>query len=344
MNEIILSIAIPTYNRANWLKLCLDELLPQVIAVGNNVDVTVYDNASPDNTAEVVQTYLDSGLSLNYVRNAENIGSDRNIAQCFNFAKGRYVLILGDDDVVLEGALRKLTDLLSAGNYGAVFISAYGYNNNFKKEKPKQSVVKPLAFESNNAFVEKCATNAAFISSLVINRNSMMGIDANQFVGTALVQTYLFYEAISRNSNTLYVNEYLVAAKRIESRDYNVINIFTIEFNNALQYLMLKGLDKATINRINRKLLWYFLPIHLINLRKTQKKVGTEASFIALHQLYKHEILFWICCMPILKFPKWIACFWGYALLALGRVSNGEFGRLWVAFREVTLNAKSKLF
>jgi len=343
MSEILLSIAIPTYNRAKWLRLCLDELLPQIIAVGNHVDVTVYDNASPDNTAELVQTYINMGSQVSYVRNAENIGSDRNIAQCFNLAKGRYVLILGDDDVILEGGLLKLTDLLAANDFGVAFISAYGYNNNFKQEKPEQATVQPLVFKDKNAFVKKCATNAAFISSLIINRKIMKDVDANQYVGTALVQTHLFYEAISRESKSLYVSEYLIAAKRIESRDYNVINIFTIEFNRALQYLVLKGLDQETINQINRKLLWYFLPIHLINLRKTQSKTSIDFSYTALHILYKHELLFWLCCMPVLKFPKWIACFWGYALLAVGRIINGEFGRLWVAVREIALNAKSKL-
>lgn len=344
MSEILLSIAIPTYNRAKWLKLCLEALLPQVTTVCACVDVTVYDNASPDDTSEVVQTYLDSGSPVSYVRNAENIGSDRNIAQCFNLAKGRYVLILGDDDVILKDGLRKLTDLLTANDYGAVFISAYGYNNNFKQEKPKQTTLKPVVFTNKNAFVKKCAISATFISSLVINRESIRDIDANQFLGTSLVQTYLFYEAVSKNESMLYIEEYLVAAKRVENKDYDVVKIFGIEFNKAMQYLAVRGLDNGTINSVNRKLLWYVLPIHLINLRKkAQSIIIIDSSYVALHKLYRHEILFWLCCFPVLKFPKWIACFWGYALLALGRIINGEFGRLWVAIREVILNTKSKL-
>ena len=335
MNDVVLSIAIPTYNRAQWLQLCLTQLLPQVVAAGNNVEVTIYDNASPDNTQKVVQTFIEQGYPLGYLRNAENIGSDRNIGQCFNLAKGRYVLILGDDDVFLDGALQKIMNLLGRGNYGAVFVSAYGYDRDFIKEKPFQMVLPPLVFREMDPFVKKCSTNAAFISSIIINRSCIVDIDAQQFVGTALVQTYLFYEAISRNHQTIYIREYLVAAKRIENRDYDVVHIFSRDFNKALQYLVVRGLAKSTVAVINRKLLWYFLPMHLITLRAPDMPMHRAGkAYSDLYGRYHQEPLFWLCCMPILKFPARLARIWGFGLIIMGRLVNGEVGRLWVAVRE----------
>ena len=335
MSDVIFSIAIPTYNRAQWLELCLTQLLPQVAAVGHDVEVTVYDNDSPDQTPKVVQSFVEQGYAFDYVRNTENIGSDRNIAQCFNLARGRYVLILGDDDVFLDGALHKIMALLRTGNYGAVFVSAYGYNRNFTKEKPCQVVLRPLVFHDMDLFVKKCSSNAAFISSIIINRSCIADIDAQQFVGTALVQTYLFYEAISRNHQTIFVREYLIAAKRIENRDYDVVNIFGQDFNKALQYLVAHGLAVSTVAAINRKLLWYFLPMHLIALRAQSVPVNrADKAYSDLHARYRKELLFWLCCVPILKFPASLARIWGYSLIVIGRLINGEFGRLWVAVRE----------
>jgi abequosyltransferase len=340
MNEIVFSIAIPTFNRAEWLRLCLTQLLPQVAAAGNEVEVTVYDNASPDNTPEVARSFIEQGYAFTYVRNAENIGSDRNIAQCFNRAKGRYVLILGDDDVFLDGALQKVMTLLKGGDYGAVFISAYGYNRDFVEERPFQKTLSPLVYRDLDSFVKKCATNAAFISSMIINRSCIADIDALEFVGTALVQTFLFYEAVSRNHHAIFVREYLIAAKRIENRDYDVVKIFGRDFNNALQYLVARGLAESTVASINRKLLWYFLPIHLITLRDADiSATRVEQAYDDLYARYHQEFLFWLCCMPILKFPVGLARFWGYGLLVIGRIINGEFGRLWVAVRE-RLNKK----
>lgn len=334
MSDVVLSIAIPTYNRAIWLKLCLEQLLPQVDSIGDSVEVTIYDNASPDNTTETVQAFIDQNFSLSYKRNNENIGSDKNIAQCFNLAKGRYVLILGDDDIVLDGALPKIIALLKSGDFGAAFISAYGYNNNFLEERPVQAITAPIIYKDMNAFVKKCSTNAAFISSIIINRSSLKDIDANEFVGTALVQTYLFYEGISRNFNTIFVQEYLIAAKRIENRDYDVVSIFTRDFNNALQYLTERGLSLTTVHSVNKKILWYFLPMHLINLRsKKIRNNRVNHAYESLYTLYHKDALFWICSMPILKFPAVPARIWGYCIIVLGRIINGEFGRLWVAVR-----------
>ena len=56
MNKPLLSICIPTYNRAHYLKECLGSIVAQFDDrdVRDNVEVVVSDNASPDNTRELV--------------------------------------------------------------------------------------------------------------------------------------------------------------------------------------------------------------------------------------------------------------------------------------------------
>lgn len=330
----LLSIAIPTFNRAALLQLCLAQLLPQLAAVGKLVEVTVYDNASPDHTQEVVQSFIAQGFPLSYFRNTENIGSDRNIAQGFNLAKGRYVLILGDDDVVLDGALRKMVTLLSSENFGAVFVNAYGYDADFIKEKPIQFFAGQKLFFDANAFINKCFVRATFISSLLINKSICQDLDANKFVGTSLVQTYLFYEAVLRRPLSMYVNEYWLAARRTEHKDYDVVGIFCGQFNRVLEAFIGRGLLPVTVDAINRKLLWYFLPIYLLLLRASDMPGSRAAEVYAeLYRRYHREPFFWLCCMPILKFPSSLARLWGYGLIVIGRLAKGEVGRIWVALR-----------
>lgn len=340
MNDVILSIAIPTYNRASWLQLCLTQLLPQLATVEKLVEVTVYDNASPDHTQEIVQSFIAQGFPLNYSRNPENIGSDRNIAQCFNLAKGRYVLILGDDDVLLEGTLQKIVTLLKTNDYGAVFVNAYGYDSDFLKERPIQLFAGQKEFFDANEFIKKCFVRATFISSLLINKSSCPDLDANKFVGTSLVQTYLFYEAVFRQPLSVYVNEYWLAARRTEQKEYDVVGIFCGQYNRVLEAFMGRGLLPATIDAINRKILWHFLPVHLLLLRGAGMPVNCAAEvYSELYVRYHKEPLFWLCCMPILRFPASVARLWGYGLVVLGRLVTGEFGRLWVAIRD-SLNRK----
>jgi len=228
-----------------------------------------------------------------------------------------------------------MISLLKGGNYGAVCVNAYGYDRNYLKEKPFQMALTPLFYREMDPFVQKCANKATFISSMIINRTCIKDINAQKYVGTALVQTYLFYEAISRNQRAMFIREYLIAAKRIESKDYDAFKIFGQNFNAALQYLVERGLAKSTVLAINRKLLWYLFPIHLISLRVSGVPIArTQKAYEDLYERYRKEPLFWLCCVPILKLPSALARFFGFGLIVLGRMINGEFGRLWVAARE----------
>jgi glycosyltransferase involved in cell wall biosynthesis len=336
MTKKILSIAIPTYNRAKWLKLCLENLLLQTQLYLEEVEVTVYDNHSPDNTGEIVNEFLSRGFKFNYIVNSENIGSDANIAQCFNKANGQYVLILGDDDVLIDGSVEKIIESIKKAKveYGAIYIRAYGYDNNFIDEKPFQLLGRHKVYKSYDKFLCSCSSNMAFISSLVINKSIIPNVNANNFLGTALVQTYLFFEAAKSAKANLFIDEYLVAAKRIEQRDYDVAQIFSESLNKAFDYFVSRGMSLNAIRSINRKLLWYFFPIFLINLRTNPSpNVSLNESYQILKKRFKFELFFWLCSFPILKLPRRVAVIWGYGVIVLSRLINGEFGRLFVALK-----------
>lgn len=332
MKNILLSIAIPTFNRAEWLQLCLTQLLPQLDDVDGEVEITVYDNASPDDTENIAKSFLEANVPLSYHRNDENIGSDKNIAQCFNKAIGRYVLILGDDDIILDKGLKKLIEILKNHDYGAIYMRAYGYDNDFIKEQPFQLCHRSKIYLNADEFMCKCSSGMAFISSLIINKSKIASIDADQFVGTALVQTYLFYEAVRSTPENLFIDEYLIAAKRIEQRDYNVTQVFGSALNDALDYFVTRGFSSSAVKTINRKLLWYFFPFFLMQLRSEQSAIGAaDLAYAELKHRYHQEILFWLCSAPILKMPLKLALFWGSIVIVCSRIINGEFGRLFLA-------------
>ncbi|MBV5328082.1 MAG: glycosyltransferase family 2 protein, partial [Chlorobium sp.] len=135
-NQPLLSITIPTWNRAAFLRLNLDQLATQLEENSEAIEILISDNYSTDETQAVVIDYQQKGLPIRSIRNTENIGSDCNIAQCFNEATGRYVMILGDDDLLVDGALSLLVGLLEKNNYGVISLGAYGYENDFRRENP----------------------------------------------------------------------------------------------------------------------------------------------------------------------------------------------------------------
>lgn len=112
----ILSICIPTFNRAPLLKSALQCILPQVKAHSDEVELVISDNASTDGTAEVIEWARQLG-PFRYRRNTENIGACRNIVGLTSeLAAGEYCWILPDDDIVREDAISRLLSIIKSNS------------------------------------------------------------------------------------------------------------------------------------------------------------------------------------------------------------------------------------
>lgn len=97
MNSIKLSICIPTYNRAQYAKDCIERCLRDV-QLDFPYEIVVSDNCSPDNTGEVVQSFIDQGAPIRYFKGDVNVGMIPNMNSAFRLARGEYILYLADDD------------------------------------------------------------------------------------------------------------------------------------------------------------------------------------------------------------------------------------------------------
>lgn len=110
----LLSICIPTFNRADLLKALLDNLKVECASVLSCIEVVVSDNASTDHTQEVVGR---CELPIVYGRNTENIGFSGNLLNVTcHLASGDYIWVLGDDDVVLPGGVLRIIESIRSAS------------------------------------------------------------------------------------------------------------------------------------------------------------------------------------------------------------------------------------
>lgn len=86
-NEIILSICIPTFNRASILKENLSYLITQIMPFSNQIELIVSDNCSMDDTEKMISEINFRGINFVYNKNSQNIGMDRNFAKCYRLAQ-----------------------------------------------------------------------------------------------------------------------------------------------------------------------------------------------------------------------------------------------------------------
>ena len=111
-NKYKLSICIPTYNRSK----SLNNLLTSIVAASKDFNfsfqVCISDNDSDDNT-EIVINNFQNKLPLVYSKNIRNLGLAQNIINAADLAKGEWVWLIGDDDILLPYSSIQLNKLMS---------------------------------------------------------------------------------------------------------------------------------------------------------------------------------------------------------------------------------------
>jgi glycosyltransferase involved in cell wall biosynthesis len=91
----LVSIGIPTFNRAKSLERALRSALAQTHP---RLEVVVSDNASGDDTAEVCARWQATHGNLRVIRQPQNVGPARNFRAVLDAARGDFFLWLADDD------------------------------------------------------------------------------------------------------------------------------------------------------------------------------------------------------------------------------------------------------
>ncbi|MDX2244066.1 MAG: glycosyltransferase family 2 protein [Leptolyngbyaceae cyanobacterium bins.302] len=114
--SILLSICIPTFNRAQELERQLTWLAEEIKGFEAQCEVIVSDNCSEDATPQVVKEWHSKLANTRFKtnRNPENIGWMRNFHYLVGAASGKYIWIVGDDDPIARGTLAYVLKSLAA--------------------------------------------------------------------------------------------------------------------------------------------------------------------------------------------------------------------------------------
>lgn len=281
----LLSICIPTYNRANLLDQSLARIIKEFNGLENKADVEIFvsDNQSPDNTPEIVEKYISNGLPIQYIRNTTNIGGDRNIIQCFRLAKGKYALVLGDDDFPIEGSLHKILNVLEQGDYGVVNLQMY----------PDKSAPFTL-YENPQEFVVAVGYWFTFISGNIVNSKYISKIDLDKFIETSLLQVPLYMEAVFSEKRNVIVHERLLDFGIVATTNvgYNFFEVFVTNFLGIFKETMRQGfLSRMSYEKIKYILYKNFICIYVYRFLK-KRNMGSQKLNEALKILIKNYGLY----------------------------------------------------
>jgi len=168
----LLTIAIPTKNRGKFIGLILSELSKQIIEekLSNIVNVIISDNASSDDTVNVVAPFTKHNKNFFYIKQKFDVGIDGNVRYLIKIAQGKFIWFLGDDDSIYPGAVKKVHQTLRENiNCGGMLFGYDIYDKTLgkfqKHMRPKnKGLVYKKDFLRNDFFLN------SFISITIIKK------------------------------------------------------------------------------------------------------------------------------------------------------------------------------
>ncbi|MDR1584531.1 MAG: glycosyltransferase [Prevotellaceae bacterium] len=123
-NRIKISIVVPVYNVEKYLRQCLDSLVNQTL---KDIEIICINDASPDNSLEILQEYAqkdDRIIIINLKENRKQ-GGARNAG--IRIARGEYIALVDSDDWCALGFCEKLWDASENGTVDLVSSDFYIY-------------------------------------------------------------------------------------------------------------------------------------------------------------------------------------------------------------------------
>jgi len=334
MQIIILSICIPTYNRANNLREAIESIFSNIsIENENKIEICISDNCSTDDTSKVLRD-LQSKSKVKFVfsQNKTNLGADLNYLNVVNLANGIYCWFLGSDDLMNGNKINTLIDILENGKYDILVSDREEYNYNFTMRIGKSNNFKKDNLEFNNSYmyfrnVNRLLGLFSFISSIVFKRDLWdKQNNKEKYVGTLYSHVYILMKMLKDNK-TIKIMNFPICKWRWNFIDKNRFEVVLGNYNRIyidFYYFVITadvfGLDSLEFKEIFR-IINNEIPItRLLRIKNILLFKNEYAEYLKLLQLLRNfgYIYKFILCIAtpnfLLNFIKQLR-----ALLKMGR-------------------------
>jgi abequosyltransferase len=318
----LLTIAIPTYNRSACLAQLLEILAPQLTGE-ERVELIISDNASPDDTPNVVSTFREKGLALTYSRNETNIGADANFIRCYERARGEYVWIFGDDDIIVPGGLNEVLRLLEPRVYKLLYIRATGFQGRYSVARHPRFSRKINAFHNPQDFALRVSTGFTFISGIIFQKAAIGSQQSNfsGLIGTNLAQLGWTFSLLRDSADCAYVLDNLIACRVENSGGYGASQVFGTNLHAVVRDFL--GLESPVGRAILNRTIQCWFPWAMMQSRRGRHSTHLpEDSMAILLALYSNNPRYWFFVHPILRLPRVLAEVWLRVGMAINRLDR----------------------
>ena len=260
--EIRLTIAIPTYNRCDLLHRTLESVMTQW---SDCIEVIVSDNASTDGTEAMMEEYSQE-KKVRYFRNPENLGMDKNFLKCLQLARGEYIHLLSDDDILLPGAVAKILSLIESERPDYINLNSFTYSTDLynpnEKKNPRINVKEDIVTNDKKTYMELIGVYITYISATIIRKSDFLKIQKpERYFGTYFLHAHLVLEILKlkagRAKNGEWINMVKSFNKNYLEKTIAIVGKYTmvpdayISVTEAIKHAGIQNKIKAKIKLVD---------------------------------------------------------------------------------------------
>jgi abequosyltransferase len=331
-DQPLLTLAIPTYNRELYLMELLETLLPQFSLLPPGIaELLISDNCSEDLTGGMVATFQDRGLPCRYIRNETNIGADGNFLQCLNLARGQYVWVIGDDDLLVPKALSRILSLLNQGEYDLVYLSSFAFTGDDRQANHRDKLGRFAEVVTDGSyFLEKVNALIGLISVNIVNKNRLLATPhppIESLNDSNLMQVGWLFPLIHGRMSVLYVWERLVGYRSYNSGGWGICEVFGIRLERiARSYFTAEPhLARSLMNGVLR----YWLFDAIIEMRRGRHAEMNMENFARdIRHVFHDNWRYWLFIWPVAELPLPLALAF-HRVLAIGNKLTRAVQGVW---------------
>ena len=235
----LVSVIIPAYNAEDYINESIQSMLDQSYV---NIEIIIINDASTDNTKNIIETYNDNRITL--INNPNNLGCAASLNVGINASTGKYIARMDSDDISLPNRIHTQVTLLEKHEEIAgcgTWIKTFGQQAEIWKYPVKSNRLKcELLFRC------ELAHPTTMYRRDILNKYQIRYNDKIKYV-----EDYDFWRQIIEHEKLCNISEPLLLYR---IHDSNISRSNITEKNMSLMNIHKQFLDKIGINATSQEL------------------------------------------------------------------------------------------
>lgn len=290
INQPILSICIPTYNRAETLDKCIKSITDNDNFT-NNIEIIISDNSTDDATMNVANKYANKYPNICYYKNESNVGGERNFILALKRGTGLFLKLHNDYSCFTETGLKTLVSIIEKYKEQKPVL----FFRNRKKSALKfwKKSIGEIEYKSFDKFVETVGWGMSWIGAYGFwNEDFNSWPDPEKRIDTQFMQVDWLIRCYKKRHRIMLCNYYLTYRIPINGKqgDYNFFKVHTVNYFLQFQECVDEGLlSQHAFLTLKRKVFRGLIPwIYKLNIKKDNRySYSSDGSIQLLWKEYK---------------------------------------------------------